>query len=105
MRLLRTSRLSLLAGLVALFAFGCDVLDDVCDRGCRVVASQVSQSSGQHKGTCPNFAGHNHDEAAIIASSFVPLSMPTPELLDWPVATERAPSGMPASIDHPPQLS
>jgi hypothetical protein len=105
MKLFRSPRLILITGLLSLFAFCCDVLDDVCDRGCRVLASQVSQSSGQHKGTCPNFAGHNHDEAAIIASSFVPLSMPMAELLNWPVATERAPSRMPASIDHPPQLS
>jgi len=105
MKLFRVPRLILLAGLVSVFAFSCDVLDDVCDRGCRVVTGQVSHSSGQHKGTCPNYVGHNHDEAAIIASSFVPLSAPTAESLNWPVATERAPSGVPASIDHPPQLA
>jgi hypothetical protein len=105
MSLFNCKSFQVLCAFFALSAFTADVLDDICDRSERALAGQVSHSSGQHKGTCPNCAGHNHDEAAIIGSSFAPLSAPRPELLNWSIATEGAPFGVPASIDHPPQLA
>ncbi len=105
MRLLRRNAFRFMAALLAFFAFGSDVLDDIADRGGHVDAGQTSQSNHHHKGGCGTCAGHTHDEHAV--ASVVAISVPAeaPEPFVFPPADEADLSGLPGSIDHPPQLA
>lgn len=105
MNLMHSKAFQFFASLLAFFAFSSDVLDDIADRGGHVDAGQTSQSSHHHKGPCGNCAGHNHDEHAIAAVVVISVPAEMPEVFVFPPADEANPSGLPASIDHPPQLA
>lgn len=107
MTLARTSRFYVLTGLLALFAFGGDIvvdsLADVCADHC---VSQSSQSDSDHeKSPCSHCscAVHNGSVVALTAS----VSVFGASTVSFFVANgdQSAPVGLPAAIDHPPQLS
>ncbi len=104
MNLMHSKAFQFFAVLLAFFAFSSDVLDDISDRG-HADAGQTSHSSHHHKGPCGNCAGHNHDEHAIAAVVVISVPAEMPEVFVFPPTDEADPSGLPDSIDHPPQLA
>jgi hypothetical protein len=105
MTVLRSQCFQVFAALVALFAFGADVMDEISDRVQRANCSQTSQPTGPHNGNLPGNGSQHHDEAAA-----TPTVMVAPDLQIGPVSIagaedEPAPSSLPGSIDHPPQLA
>ncbi len=103
MSILRGKVFLFVAAVLTFFAFSADVLDDVADRV--QLAAQTSSSSHQHKGTTANNGGHGHDEHAIAAAVIISVPAELPEIFVFPPADEVDPTGLPASIDHPPQLA
>ncbi len=102
MRFVHNSRLFLLTGFVALFAFGGDlVVDAVCDvegHPCK----QTSQTSSQ--GDCTGCDCAVHCGAALFAESDG-LSLLSLTVVDFSPAEDfQAINALPAAIDHPPQL-
>jgi len=107
MRLLRTSRLSLLAGLVVLLAFGGDI-----------VADSIVDARGEHcaSGTCPTDSHHEkapcshcscavHNGSVIAANNGLHVSAEVQPYVFILISDETTRLGPPAAIDHPPQLA
>ncbi len=103
--MLRNNSFRFFAALAALLVFTADVVDDICDgTGCAVVG-QSSQSAKQDKAPCSHSHAPNHDETAVASTSAITLPLPLVTDLDFPTTEQAAPVGLPASIDHPPQLA
>ena len=105
MKILRSKSFQFFAALFAFFAFSADVLDEICDRAERAQCNQTSQSGDQQKPSCPNSGCQNHSEAATIPSVAITVDVPTLAVFIFPSTNQATPNGVPASIDHPPQLS
>lgn len=100
------SRLYILTGLLTLFAFCGDIIaDSVADACCDHCASQTSQSDSTHpKAPCSNCACAFHNSALVASNSSVSVRY-APDVATFVVISdETAPPGLPAAIDHPPQL-
>ncbi len=103
----RTSRFYVLTGLLALFTFGGDIVaDSLADARGDHCVSQSSQSDSDHeKSPCSHCscAVHNGSVVASIAS----VNVTGTSRVSFFVANydQSAPVGLPAAIDHPPQLA
>jgi hypothetical protein len=90
--------------LVALFAFGEDVLDEISDRAQRANWTQTSQSTGHHKDSSPKSGCPNHGEAAVLETVALAVA-PIVQVFSFAAPDESIPPTEPAAIDHPPQLA
>jgi hypothetical protein len=107
MRLLRTSRLRLLAGLVVLFAFGGDIVaDSIVDaRGEHCAAETCPADSHHEKAPCSHCSCAVHNGSVIAANNGVQISADVQPFVFILISDETARVGPPAAIDHPPQLA
>jgi hypothetical protein len=107
MRLLRTSRLFALAGLIALCAFTGDIVaDSIADlRGDHCV-SQTSQSDSHHeKAPCSHCLCAVHNGTVISSTAAVHITGAFQVSIFFRASDQFASTGLPAAIDHPPQLA
>jgi hypothetical protein len=107
MRFAGTSRLFALTGLFALCAFAGDIVaDSIADlRGDHCV-SQSSQSDSQHdKGPCTHCSCAVHNGTVITSTLAVDVVGAFLTSGFFPTGEQSAPDGIPAAIDHPPQLA
>lgn len=107
MRLVRTSRLRLLAGLVGLFAFGGDIVaDSIVDaRGEHCAAETCPADSHQEKAPCSHCSCAVHNGSVIAANNGVHVRADVQPSVFISISDESVRVGPPAAIDHPPQLA
>ena len=107
MRLLRISRLRLLAGLVVLFAFGGDIVaDSIVDALGEHCAAQTCPSDSHHEKTpCSHCSCAVHNGSVIAGNNGVYISAEVEPSAFVLIRDESARIGLPAAIDHPPQLA
>ena len=107
MSLLRTSRLHLLAAFVALFAFGGDIVADsiVDSRGEHCAAETCPSDSHHEKAPCSHCSCAVHNGSVIAGNAAVQLSDNFQASAFVLASDESALVGLPAAIDHPPQLA
>ena len=107
MRFPGTPRLFALTGLIALCAFAGDVVaDSIADlRGDHCVC-QSSQSDSHHEKTpCSHCSCAVHNGTVITSTLTVDIAGAFPASVFYPTGEQSAPDGLPAAIDHPPQLA
>lgn len=107
MEFLRRSRLYALTGFLVLFAFGGDIvadsIADVCGDHC---ISQSSQSDSHHEKTpCSHCLCSVHNGTVIAANNGVHVSADFQVSAFVLTSDQSALAGLPAAIDHPPQLA
>ena len=105
--LLRKSRFCLLTGLLALFAFSGDIIADaVADlRGDHCVSESSSSDPQHEKSPCSHCSCAVHNGSAVASTLAVQVSGASEETVFILRLVQAAPAGLPAAIDHPPQLS
>jgi hypothetical protein len=107
MRFAGTSRLFALTGLIALCAFAGDIVaDSIADlRGDHCIC-QSSQSDSHHEKTpCSHCSCAVHNGTVITSTLTVAIVGAFPASIFYPTGEQSAPDGLPAAIDHPPQLA
>jgi|SRR5581483_5464995 len=107
MRFAGTSRLFALTGLFALCAFAGDIVaDSIADlRGDHCV-SQSSQPDSQHDNApCTHCSCAVHNGTVVTSTVAVDISVVFLASVFFPLGEQCAPDGLPAAIDHPPQLA
>ena len=107
MRFAATTRLLALTGLFALCAFAGDIIaDSIADlRGDHCV-SQSSQPDSQHeKAPCGHCSCAVHNGTVITSTVAVDIVGAFTASVFLPTGEQSAPDGLPATIDHPPQLA
>jgi hypothetical protein len=107
MRFPGTPRLFALTGLIALCAFAGDVVaDSIADlRGDHCVC-QSSQSDSHHEKTpCSHCSCAVHNGTVITSTLTVDIVGAFQASVFYPTGEQSAPDGLPAAIDHPPQLA
>jgi hypothetical protein len=107
MRFPGTPRLFALTGLIALCAFAGDVVaDSIADlRGDHCVC-QSSQSDSHHEKTpCSHCSCAVHNGTVITSTLTVDIVGAFRGSILFSIGEQFAPSGLPAAIDHPPQLA
>jgi len=104
---LRTSRLCMLTGLLALFAFGGDIIaDSLADAHGDHCASQTSQSGSHHeKAPCSHCSCAVHNGFVVASTVAISVTGASGVFLFVVSTDQSAPVGSPAAIDHPPQLA
>src|SRR5262245_20332729 len=103
----RTSRVLALTGLIALCAFAGDIVaDSIADlRGDHCV-SQSSQPDSQHEKTpCSHCSCCVHGGTVIVSSAAMHVSADFDGSVFYGPSEQSIPAGLPAAIDHPPQLA
>ena len=107
MRLVRTSRLRLLAGLVVLVAFAGDIVaDSIVDaRGEHCAAQTCPADSHHEKAPCSHCSCAVHNGSVIAANNGVPVIADVQLSVFILISDEPVRVGPPAAIDHPPQLA
>ena len=107
MNLLRTSRFSLLAALVVLFAFGGDIVaDSIVDALGEHCAAQTCPSESHHEKTpCSHCSCAVHNGSVIAGNNSVQFNADVQPSVFILVGDESARVGPPTAIDHPPQLA
>jgi hypothetical protein len=107
MSLLRASRLHLLAAFVALFAFGGDIVaDSIVDARGEHCAAETCPSDSHHEKTpCSHCSCAVHNGSVIAGNGAVQLSDHFQASAFVLTRDESALVGLPAAIDHPPQLA
>jgi len=106
MRFTRTSRMFALTALFAVCAFAGDIVaDSVADlRGDHCV-SQSSQPDSQHeKAPCGHCSCAVHNGTVITSAVAIDVVGALAVSVFLPIGDQSAPDGLPATIDHPPQL-
>jgi hypothetical protein len=101
------SRLLALTGLIGLCAFAGDIIaDSFADlRGDHCV-SQSSQADSQHeKSPCAHCSCAVHNGTVITSTVAVDISGAFGASDLFSTSEQSAPDGLPAAIDHPPQLA
>ena len=102
-----TSRLLAITGLFALCAFAGDIIaDSIADlRGDHCV-SESSQPDSQHeKSPCAHCSCAVHNGTVITSTVAVDISGAFGASVFFSTNEQSAPDGLPAAIDHPPQLA
>jgi len=107
MRLLGSTRLLALTGLIAFCAFGGDlVVDSIGDACSKYCTSQSSESDSQHeKAPCSHCSCAVHNGSVIASSDAMQVSGAQDGSRFLPTIEPLAPEGLPPAIDHPPQLA
>jgi hypothetical protein len=98
----------LLAAFVALFAFGGDIVADsiVDSRGEHCAAGETCPSDSHHEKTpCSHCSCAIHNGSVIAGNGAVQLSDNFQASVFVLTRDESALVGLPAAIDHPPQLA
>ena len=107
MRFAGPSRLLALTSLIGLCAFAGDIIaDSIADlRGDHCV-SQSSQPDSQHdKSPCAHCSCAVHNGTVITSTVAVDISAAFGASVFVSTSEQSAPDGLPAAIDHPPQLA
>ena len=107
MRFPGTSRLLALTSLIGLCAFAGDIVaDSIADlRGDHCV-SQSSQPDSQHdKSPCAHCSCSIHNGTVITSTVAVNIIGTFGASVFFSTSQQSAPDGLPAAIDHPPQLA
>ena len=104
---LRTSLLHLVAAVVALCAFGGDIVADsiVDSRGEHCAAQTCPSDSHQEKAPCSHCSCAVHNGSVIAGNNGVHVSADIQPFVFVLISDESAPASLPAAIDHPPQLA
>ena len=107
MKVVRTSRLLTLAGFLVLFAFSGDIVaDSIADlRGDHCVCESSQSDSHHDKNPCSHCSCAVHNGSAVAFSDAVNVADASGASLFAVSRDESAPVGVPAAIDHPPQLA
>jgi hypothetical protein len=107
MSLLRMSRFHLLTAFVALFAFGGDIVaDSIVDARGEHCAAQTCPSDSHHEKTpCSHCSCAVHNGSAIAVYNGVDVSDNFQASGFVLARDDSTPVGLPAAIDHPPQLA
>jgi hypothetical protein len=107
MSLVRTSRLFALIGIVVFCAFAGDIVaDSIADLRGDHCTSQCSQSDPQHKkAPCSHCSCAVHNGTFITSTAGVHITGAFQVSIFFRASDQSAPTGLPAAIDHPPQLS
>jgi hypothetical protein len=107
MRLLGSSQLFALTGLIAFCAFAGDmVADSIADACGDHCISQTSQSDSQHeKAPCSHCSCCVHGGSAIVSSSPLQISGALQSSIFVPAIERSSFEGLRPAIDHPPQLA
>jgi|SRR5215475_2870086 len=107
MRFAGTSRLLALTGLVALCAFAGDIVaDSIADLRGEHCVSQSSQADPQHeKSPCAHCSCAVHNGTVITSTFAMDIVGSLTASVFLPTGEQSAPDGLPATIDHPPQLA
>jgi hypothetical protein len=107
MRLLRTSRLYLVAAFLAVFALGGDIVaDSIVDPCGEDCAAQTCPADSHHEKTCCSHCSCAvHNGSVIAANNGVHVSADVQPSVFILIRDEPAQAGPPAAIDHPPQLA
>src|SRR5213593_2848898 len=103
----RTSRLFALTGVLVFCAFTGDIVaDSIADvRGDHCV-SQSSQSDSHHEKTpCSHCSCAVHNGTVIVSTATLDISDAFGVFTFFAATEQSPPSGVPAAIDHPPQLA
>ena len=106
MRFADTSRLFALTGFFALCAFAGDIVtDSIADLQGEHCVSQSSQTDSQHeKAPCGHCSCAVHNGTVITSTLAVDIAGAVTGSVLLPIGEQSAPDGLPATIDHPPQL-
>jgi hypothetical protein len=107
MRFTGRSRLLALTSLIGLCAFAGDIIaDSVADlRGDHCIC-QGSQPDSQHeKAPCERCSCAVHNGTVITSTLTVDVIGAFPASVFFSTSEQFAPDGLPAAIDHPPQLA
>ena len=107
MRFAGPSRLLALTSLIGLCVFTGDIIaDSIADlRGDHCV-SQSSQPDPQHdKSPCAHCSCAVHNGTVITSTVAVDISGAFGASIFFSTSEQSAPDGLPAAIDHPPQLA
>jgi hypothetical protein len=101
------SRLLALAGVLVFCAFTGDIVaDSIADLGGDHCVSQTSQSDSDHEKTpCSHCSCAVHNGTVITSTVTVHINGPFQASVFFPAGEQSAPTGLPAAIDHPPQLA
>ena len=107
MQAIRTSRLFALIGIAVFCAFAGDIaadsIADLCGDHC---ISQSSQSDQQHeKAPCSHCSCAVHSGSVIASTSVVYITRAFQAFVFLATGQQSALTGLPATIDHPPQLA
>jgi hypothetical protein len=107
MQAFRTSRLFALIGIAVFCAFAGDIaadsIADLCGDHC---ISQSSQSdSHDEKAPCSHCSCAVHNGSVIASTGSVYVTGAFQAFVFLPTGQPSAPTGLPAAIDHPPQLA
>jgi hypothetical protein len=95
-----------LAAFFAVLCFAGDIVaDSIADARGNHCVSQTSHSDSQHEKTpCSHCSCAVHVGAVVITNSAVHVSRDFQQSVFTLTGDESAPPGLPAAIDHPPQL-
>ena len=106
MKGVRISRLLTLTAFVTAFAFTADiVVDSIADLQGDHCVSQSSESDSHHEKTpCSHCSCAVHNGSAVTFSDSVNVADASGASLFAVSREESTPVGVPAAIDHPPQL-
>jgi hypothetical protein len=107
MRFARTSRLFALTGLFALCAFASDIVaDSIADlRGDHCVCQGSQSDSHDEKTPSSHCSCAVHNGTVIASTLAVDVIGAFLASAFLPASEQSAPDGLPAAIDHPPQLA
>jgi hypothetical protein len=103
-----TSRLYMLTGLLALFAFGGDIVVDAVADACgnHCVCENSSDPESQHeKAPCSHCSCAGHNGSVVATATDVNVIGASALLLFMTIGDESTAAGVPPPIDHPPQLA
>jgi len=98
---------NVLAGCLALFAFTGDIVaDSIADARGEHCISETSDSGAHHeKEPCSHCSCAVHMGAVVVSASAVAVSDGLQPSIFVLTSDQSVPAGLPAAIDHPPQLA
>jgi hypothetical protein len=104
--MLRPTRLFVLTGFLALFAFGGDIIaDSLADLQGDHCISQSSQSdSHDEKTPCSHCSCCAHSGTVIVSGAAMHITVDFGGSRFCGPSEQSVPAGLPGAIDHPPQL-
>jgi hypothetical protein len=107
MNMVRTSRLLMLTSFVILFAFAGDIVaDSIADLQGNHCVSESSQSDSHHeKAPCSHCSCAVHNGTVVTSTATVHISSAFEVSIFLAAGEQSTSAGLPAAIDHPPQLA
>jgi hypothetical protein len=107
MNIARKSRLLALTGVVVFCSFAGDIVaDSIADlRGDHCVCQTTESDSHHEKGPCSHCSCAVHNGSVLTSTVTVPLGETFQVSISFSTGDPSALAGLPAAIDHPPQLA